>query len=385
MVPDFAGFVLEPDRLNEKQILLNWNHKGWDYEFGPHQLSDGSLRLIALATLLLQPADKLPLLIALDEPELGLHPSALEVLADIARATSQHAQILFATQSSVFVDFFDPAEVVVVNSAAGSSEFARLDARKLDAWLNDYTLGEIWEKNVIGGGPYGVKRLYLTVEGQTEAAFVISILVGHLANFNVFLAPPRFTGLNRRRRGRIPRGGLLHTFSHALADLQIWLKEDQSPEARFSMMVDLYALPNDFPGFQAGMEQSTGVAQAISLEKSLAATIGDSRFIPYLQVHEYEALVLTDPNRLATLYEIGRADLKALADQCSVYATPEDINHGSQSHPKSRIKASVPAYDENIAGPLLTENIGLPTLRDRCPHFGQWLTRLEQLDASPVG
>src|SRR5438105_13165838 len=104
MVPDIGGFVLEPSKLNEKQILLNWTHKGHVYEFGPHQLSDGSLRFIALATLLLQPEEKLPLLIALDEPELGLHPSALEVLAGMARATSLHSQVLFATQSSVFLD-----------------------------------------------------------------------------------------------------------------------------------------------------------------------------------------------------------------------------------------------------------------------------------------
>ncbi len=155
MVPDFDDFVLEPSKLNQNQILLNWTHKGRPYEFGPHQLSDGSLRFIALATLLLQPEDKLPLLIALDEPELGLHPSALEILAGMARAASLHRQLLFATQSSVFLDHFQPENVVVVNTKASTSEFQRLDAEKLKAWLADYTLGEIWEKNVVGGGPYG--------------------------------------------------------------------------------------------------------------------------------------------------------------------------------------------------------------------------------------
>ncbi len=155
MVPDFDGFVLEPSRLNEKQILLNWTHKGRDYEFGPHQFSDGSLRFIALATLLLQPEEKLPLLIALDEPELGLHPAALEVLAGMARAASAHSQLVLATQSSVFLDYFEPEDVVVVNCRSGQSEFQRLDAEKLNIWRADYTLGEIWEKNVVGGGPYG--------------------------------------------------------------------------------------------------------------------------------------------------------------------------------------------------------------------------------------
>jgi predicted ATPase len=155
MVPDFDAFVLEPSKLNEKQILLNWTHERRPYEFGPHQLSDGSLRFIALATLLLQPEDKLPLLIALDEPELGLHPSALEILAGMAKAASLHCQLIFATQSSVFLDHFEPENVVVVNCKAGASEFQRLSADQLDTWLADYTLGEIWEKNVVGGGPYG--------------------------------------------------------------------------------------------------------------------------------------------------------------------------------------------------------------------------------------
>jgi predicted ATPase len=155
IVPEFDEFVLEPSKLNEKQILLNWTHKDRAYEFGPHQLSDGSLRFIALATLLLQPEEKLPLLIALDEPELGLHPAALEVLAEMARTASLHSQVLFATQSSVFLDHFEPENVVIVNCHLGASEFRRLDAESLDAWRAEYTLGEIWEKNVVGGGPYG--------------------------------------------------------------------------------------------------------------------------------------------------------------------------------------------------------------------------------------
>ena len=115
-----------------------------------------------------------------------------------------------------------------------------------------------------------MKRLYMTVEGQTEAAFATSVLTPHLANFNVFLNHPRFTGLHRRRRGRIPQGGLLNTFGHALADMRAWLKEDRSPDARFTMMVDLYSLPSDFPGYDEGMARLTGCEQAEALEQSLA-------------------------------------------------------------------------------------------------------------------
>ena len=227
-----------------------------------------------------------------------------------------------------------------------------------------------------------MKRLYLTVEGQTEAAFATTALAPHLAAFNVLLHPPRFTGLHRRRRGRIPRGGLLHTFGHALADMRTWLLEDQSTDARFSMMVDLYSLPHDFPGYATAMAKPSGKAKAGALQQSLAEVIGDARFVPYLQCHEFEALVLTDPSRIATIYDMPAGEMEALCRECAGYASPEEINVGQHSHPKARIKQRAQDYDENVAGPLLAEDIGLATLRVRCPHFGEWLTRLEGLDAA---
>ena len=227
-----------------------------------------------------------------------------------------------------------------------------------------------------------MKRLYLTVEGQTEAAFASNVLTLHLADFNVFLYPPRFTGLHRRRRGRIPQGGLLNTFAHAFADMQTWLKEDQSADARFSMMVDLYSLPHDFPGYAAGMAIPTGREKADALQQSLAQEMADARFVPYLQCHEFEALVLVDPSRISTLYDVPNSQMQALCQECAAFATAEDINLGQRSHPKYRIEQRVQGYDENVAGPLLAEDIGLATLRVKCPHFGEWLTQLEQLDAT---
>lgn len=226
-----------------------------------------------------------------------------------------------------------------------------------------------------------MKRLYLTVEGQTEEQFAMTLLRPHLANFSVFMYPPRFTGPHGRRGGRIPRGGLLHTFQHAMADMQRWLKEDKSADARFTMMVDLYGLPHDFPGYLEGISRPGGADQAVELERSLALAMADSRFIPYLQVHEFEALVLSDPRQIATIYNGAQANLNDLCNDCAKYRCAEDINHGQHSHPKCRIQQCVLAYDENVAGPLLTEAIGLETLRKNCPHFGAWLSRLEKLDA----
>ena len=154
VAPFFEDFVLEPLRLNPRNIALHWRAKGSEYDLGPHQLSDGTLRAIALFTLLLQPEADLPALIVLDEPELGLHPAALAVLADLLKSASQRSQLLIATQSTALIDHFEADDIVTVNLRDGASTFERLDPERLKDWLAEYTLSELWERNVIGGGPY---------------------------------------------------------------------------------------------------------------------------------------------------------------------------------------------------------------------------------------
>ncbi len=154
VAPFFEDFVLEPLRLNPRNIALHWRSKESDYDFGPHQLSDGTLRAIALFTLLLQPEEYLPALIILDEPELGLHPSALAVLADLLKSAARHRQLMVATQSTALIDHFEADEVIAVNLRDGGSTFDRLDPEALKEWLEEYSVSELWERNVIGGGPY---------------------------------------------------------------------------------------------------------------------------------------------------------------------------------------------------------------------------------------
>lgn len=153
ILPEFDDFDLEPSRLNPNDIILNWRKRGLDYLFGPHQISDGTLRAMALCTLFLQPENDLPRVIILDEPELGLHPHALEIIAGLMRAASVKTQVIVATQSQTFLNFFEPAEIVTVECHAGRSQFSRLEADQLKDWLDDYTIGELWQRNVLGGGP----------------------------------------------------------------------------------------------------------------------------------------------------------------------------------------------------------------------------------------
>jgi predicted ATPase len=126
-----------------------------DYLFGPHQISDGSLRFMALATLLLQPPATLPSVIILDEPELGLHPSAISLLAGMVKTASQHCQIILATQSTGLIDEFDANSIVVVDrdEEEKCSIFKKLDEKNLQEWLEKYSLSELWEKNIFGGKP----------------------------------------------------------------------------------------------------------------------------------------------------------------------------------------------------------------------------------------
>ena len=153
IAPFFVDFYLEPSGPSGKDIILNWRHRESDLVFGPHQLSDGTLRAICLIALLQQPTEDLPYLIVVDEPELGLHPQALELVASLFQAASEHVQVLISTQSSAFVDAFDPQDIVVVERRGEATTFGRPDPKMLDSWLEEYSLGEIWEKNVIGGSP----------------------------------------------------------------------------------------------------------------------------------------------------------------------------------------------------------------------------------------
>jgi predicted ATPase len=155
VMPQFGDFLLEPQEINKKNILLNWRETASDYLFGPHQISDGALRFMALATLLLQPPPRLPKIIIIDEPELGLHPQAIDLLGSMIVSAGRHTQIIIATQSPRLLDTFDFNDIIVAewNKADNCSVFKRLEESDLSQWLDEYSLSQLWEKNILGGQP----------------------------------------------------------------------------------------------------------------------------------------------------------------------------------------------------------------------------------------
>lgn len=152
VLPFFDDFVHRPGDTD--YVELEWTQKGKpDTPFKAHMLSDGSLRFICLATLLLQPIDLLPDTILIDEPELGLHPYAITVLADVFKQVAEERQLIVSTQSVELVNELSPDDVVVVDQEDGASTFRRYTTQELSGWLDEYAMGEIWKRNILGGRP----------------------------------------------------------------------------------------------------------------------------------------------------------------------------------------------------------------------------------------
>jgi predicted ATPase len=152
VAPFFDDFILDIVKKGEKDtVKLSWKQKASDYPMQPYHFSDGTIRFICLATTLLQPNP--PSTVLIDEPELGLHPYAIEILAELIQSAAKKTQLIISTQSPALIDCFSPNDIIVVNRKNGASIFERLDTNSLTSWLEDYSLGELWRKNVVTGGP----------------------------------------------------------------------------------------------------------------------------------------------------------------------------------------------------------------------------------------
>ena len=151
IAPFFDRFDLKPSVMNPEKIRLEWREVNSEKYFNANHLSDGTLRMICLVSLLLQPEPHNTIII--DEPELGLHPYAINVLASIIKSISNKVQIILSTQSVTLINQFTPEDIIVVDRKNGQSVFRRIEKNELDNWLDDYSLGDVWEKNLIGGRP----------------------------------------------------------------------------------------------------------------------------------------------------------------------------------------------------------------------------------------
>ncbi len=221
-------------------------------------------------------------------------------------------------------------------------------------------------------------RLNITAEGQTEQAFARTVLAPHLAAHNVFLWA--ILAELCRKGGQHHRGGVLR-YQPFKNDIVRRLKQDRQPDARFTTMIDLYRLPTDFPEYEEARKLPDCYQRVEKLEAALKADIGSERLIPYIQLHEFEALLLSSPETFAhySQYSQMKSQIEKLSALCAKYDTPEKIDDGEQTAPSKRIGAEIPGYTKVAVGPIVAAAIGIPVMRAKCPHFDQWLRNLEQL------
>lgn len=152
--PYFQDFILRENPINPQKIRLEWRKTGCSLPFGAEQLSDGTLRFICLTVLLCLPENMRKDVICIDEPELGMHPFAIQVISELIKKYATDRQVIIATQSTEFINHFFLSDIVIVNQRDGESSFERLKQEDFDEWLTDYTIGELWQKNMIGGRPF---------------------------------------------------------------------------------------------------------------------------------------------------------------------------------------------------------------------------------------
>jgi hypothetical protein len=225
-----------------------------------------------------------------------------------------------------------------------------------------------------------MRRLNILAEGQTEEAFVNQVLAPHLAVSGVFASVRCITTRQDRRRPDLVYRGGFRNFGKVRRDLERWLAEDRG--AAFTTMLDLYGLPADFPGLPDVVRLQDPYARVLHVENALAAAIDDSRLIPYIQLHEFEALLFSDPAKFDWHFIEHEAGIERLVEIAGEFENPELIDDGALTAPSKRIIQHIPEYkyQKSTAGPVIAGRIGIPTMRARCPHFSEWVARLEELN-----
>lgn len=224
-----------------------------------------------------------------------------------------------------------------------------------------------------------MKRVHVLVEGQTEEAFVRQVLRPHLEPRWVWVEPVVLT-TKRSKSGRKFKGGV-SSFERIRRDLRLLLADTDA--ARVTTMIDLYKLPDDAPGME-DLPSGGGRKRADHLEAAWRRSLDEHpRFDPYLSVHEFEALLLSNLQLLVPAVGEtpagGTRALDRLATAVEAAGTPEEVDDGESTHPAARLVELFPGYQKAVHGPLTLERAGLDVLRTRCPHFAAWLGRLESL------
>lgn len=226
-------------------------------------------------------------------------------------------------------------------------------------------------------------KLHIICEGQTEAVFVTKVLAPYLQNFGITSVNPIIVCTNKKKNAR---GGLINfeTFARDLRKTIQSNRDDGTIVHYFSSFVDFYALPNEFPQYEAAKRLSNPYDQVAKLEEGLANAIADARFIPYIQLHEFETFVICGYEHVAAYYDHPKGMLKKLEREFFSSTNPELINGGVNTAPSKRLLTIIKkeygkSYNKPKMGLEITQHLGIDRLRQHCPHFNEWIEQLSAI------
>jgi hypothetical protein len=224
-------------------------------------------------------------------------------------------------------------------------------------------------------------RLYIFVEGRTEQTFADTVLRPHLENTGVYVQGLILIA-HAKKKGRVHRGGG-RNYAAMRNDIVRLVSQKKAADVFFTTMIDLYSIHTAFPGLEDGEKvRHIPETRVEVLERAFENDIGDPRrFIGYIQLHEFEAILFCEPARLAFFFNRRHREIQALEAIANAHASPELIDDGEHSAPSKRIIAHIPEYGsaKSTLGPKIAELIGIDAIRAKCPHFNRWLSRLENL------
>lgn len=223
-------------------------------------------------------------------------------------------------------------------------------------------------------------RLHLTVEGPTEQAFAAQLLRPHLVASGVYVGRIELVAHAKDRRGGLLKYGPFRD------DIIRRLKEDKSSDAFFSTMIDLYKLPSASSRIEAARSERDPYIRVKRMEQALAEDIGDRRFVPYIQLHEFEAMLLAMPDAILKYYDGCKKEVAKLNQLVADFGSPELVDDGENTAPSKRIASLISDYKyaKHTAGPYIAAAIGLPVIRQKCSHFNDWIQQLEALGQNPI-
>jgi predicted ATPase len=332
VAPYFLDFIFKPE--SNGNIRLRCQSRYSPSIYGVNDLSDGTIRFIALTTLFMQP--HIPQTIIIDEPELGLHPTAIAKLAGmIQSAAAKSCQVILATQSTDLIGHFKPEDIITVDQINGETIFKRLDADELAVWLENYTIDDLWKRNIITSGQpnyIDMQRIIIICEGYTEQEFCNKTLLPHFAMREIDVKAPRTKKSN---------GGIAN-WSALKEQIENHLKQD--PACSVSLFIDYYGIyaEHNFPAWEEASKIADKNDRLSYLEQKMKDDIDEKlryRFIPYMQLREFEGLLFNDINifheQIPAADLVGLPELQSAFDQ---FTNPEMINSTRDNAPSKRLQ-----------------------------------------------